>query len=180
MPRPFAAPTTARRLFCLALTIAPLACASAKAQQPSGDQDAAARFAALESRYVALLDRCAAELAAEGKQASAQLVRRLSVPEIPGRTAAVLPPEDAPDLADPIDPRVVGDKLRYMLEHAECEGAICTADCAVTGRVFMVKGGDIRWWSPWIRQDFLAEPTEWTIAEIAEAMQDLPPMPVSP
>ncbi|MCA9267739.1 MAG: hypothetical protein KDA41_04685 [Planctomycetales bacterium] len=113
MPRPFAAPTTARRLLCLALTIAPLACASAKAQQPSGDQDAAARFAALESRYVALLDRCAAELAAEGKQASAQLVRRLSVPEIPGRTAAVLPPEDAPDLADPIDPRVVAVRKHY-------------------------------------------------------------------
>lgn len=30
----------------------------------------------------------------------------------------------------PIDPRVVGEKLHYMLQFAECEGVICTPECA--------------------------------------------------
>lgn len=90
--------------------------------------------------------------------------------------------EDSPGTADlvraPEDP--AGFDVYAPHHPAPLVAWLCTADCPVTGRVFMVKGGDIRWWSPWIRQDFLAEPKEWTIAEIAEAMQDLPPMPVSP
>lgn len=30
----------------------------------------------------------------------------------------------------PIDPRVVGEKLDYMLRFSECRGVVCTADCA--------------------------------------------------
>ena len=45
----------------------------------------------------------------------------------------------------PIDPRVVGDKLRYMLEHAECEGAICTADCAAAIRRLGTPVGRLQW-----------------------------------
>lgn len=45
----------------------------------------------------------------------------------------------------PIDPRVVGDKLRYMLEHAECEGVICTADCAAAIRQLGTPVGKLKW-----------------------------------
>ncbi|MGM5034990.1 AMP-binding protein [Tardiphaga sp. 803_E3_N1_3] len=31
----------------------------------------------------------------------------------------------------PIDPRTVGEKLRFMLEHAECRGVICSSACAL-------------------------------------------------
>ncbi|MGY4299815.1 crotonobetaine/carnitine-CoA ligase [Bradyrhizobium sp. i1.4.4] len=30
----------------------------------------------------------------------------------------------------PIDPRTIGEKLRFMLQHADCRGVICTSDCA--------------------------------------------------
>jgi len=30
----------------------------------------------------------------------------------------------------PIDPRTIGEKLRFMLEHAECRGVVCSPDCA--------------------------------------------------
>ncbi|PPQ17233.1 ATP-dependent acyl-CoA ligase [Bradyrhizobium sp. AC87j1] len=30
----------------------------------------------------------------------------------------------------PIDPRTIGEKLSFMLSHAECRGVICSADCA--------------------------------------------------
>ncbi|WP_441280472.1 AMP-binding protein [Tardiphaga sp. 862_B3_N1_1] len=30
----------------------------------------------------------------------------------------------------PIDPRTMGEKLDYMLSHAECRGVICTTECA--------------------------------------------------
>jgi crotonobetaine/carnitine-CoA ligase len=32
----------------------------------------------------------------------------------------------------PIDPRTIGEKLSFMLSHAECRGVICSADCAAT------------------------------------------------
>ncbi|GLR86061.1 AMP-binding protein [Bradyrhizobium iriomotense] len=30
----------------------------------------------------------------------------------------------------PIDPRTIGEKLSFMLEHAQCRGVVCSSDCA--------------------------------------------------
>lgn len=88
--------------------------------------------------------------------------------EAPGVAEQVAKPED-PGAFDVFHPRWP----------APVAGWLASADCPVTGRVFMVKGGDVRWWTPWLRQDFLDDQREWTIAELAEAMKGLPDVPVS-
>ena len=57
---------------------------------------------------------------------------------------------------------------------------LATADCPLTGRVFMVKGGDIRPFVPWQRMPWVAEQKEFTVAEVAELMKNVPEVPVSP
>jgi NAD(P)-dependent dehydrogenase (short-subunit alcohol dehydrogenase family) len=57
---------------------------------------------------------------------------------------------------------------------------LATADCPLTGRVFMVKGGDIRPFVPWQRMPWVAEPKHFTVAEVAELMKSVPDVPVSP
>jgi hypothetical protein len=54
------------------------------------------------------------------------------------------------------------------------------ADCALTGRVFMVKGGDIRPFVPWQRAPWVAAPKHFTVQEVIELMKDVPEVPVSP
>jgi NAD(P)-dependent dehydrogenase (short-subunit alcohol dehydrogenase family) len=57
---------------------------------------------------------------------------------------------------------------------------LATRDCPLTGRVFMAKGGDIRPFVPWQRMPWIAEPREFTVAEVAELMKNVPDVPVSP
>lgn len=45
----------------------------------------------------------------------------------------------------PIDPRVVGDKLDYMLRFSECEGVICTPDCAAAISQLRAQPGALKW-----------------------------------
>ena len=86
--------------------------------------------------------------------------------EAPGVSDMVREPEDPADF-DVYHPR----------HPAPVVGWLATEDCPVTGRVFMVKGGDIRPYTPWTRQDFVAEERDFTIAEVEELMRDLPPLP---
>lgn len=45
----------------------------------------------------------------------------------------------------PIDPRVAGEKLDYMLRFSECEGVICTADCAAAVVACGASDGMLKW-----------------------------------
>ena len=57
---------------------------------------------------------------------------------------------------------------------------LAMADCPLTGRVFMVKGGDIRPFVPWQRAPWVAQPKHFTVQEVIELMKDVPDVPVSP
>lgn len=88
--------------------------------------------------------------------------------------------EGAPGVAEMVAKPAEGFDVYHPFHPAPVVGWLATADCEVTGRAFMAKGGDVRWYTPWLRQDFLDDEREWTIAELVEAMKDLPPAPVSP
>ncbi len=88
--------------------------------------------------------------------------------------------EGAPGVAEVVAKPDRGFDVYHPAHPAPLVGWLATADCEATGRVFMVKGGDIRWYTPWLRQDFLNEERDWTITDLAEAMKNLPPAPVSP
>lgn len=87
----------------------------------------------------------------------------------PGTKDLVKKPDSA-DEFDVYDPRHVSPVVAYL----------ATADCPLTGRVFMVKGGDIRPFVPWQRMPWVAEPRHFTVAEVAELMKSVPDVPVSP
>src|SRR5437016_7224894 len=53
----------------------------------------------------------------------------------------------------PIDPRTVGEKLSFMLSHAECRGVICSAECAVA--IADLRSNALSWAA------VLAEPGAW-------------------
>jgi NAD(P)-dependent dehydrogenase (short-subunit alcohol dehydrogenase family) len=87
----------------------------------------------------------------------------------PGTKDMVKRPDD-PDAFDVYDPRHVSPVVAYL----------AMADCPLTGRVFMVKGGDIRPFVPWQRMPWVAQPKHFTVAEVAELMKSVPDVPVSP
>lgn len=45
----------------------------------------------------------------------------------------------------PIDPRVVGEKLDYMLRFSESQGVVCTADCAEAVAALAERPPSLRW-----------------------------------
>jgi NAD(P)-dependent dehydrogenase (short-subunit alcohol dehydrogenase family) len=57
---------------------------------------------------------------------------------------------------------------------------LASVDCPLTGRVFMAKGGDIRPFVPWQRMPWIAEPRDFSVADVAEFMKQVPDVPVSP
>jgi NAD(P)-dependent dehydrogenase (short-subunit alcohol dehydrogenase family) len=57
---------------------------------------------------------------------------------------------------------------------------LATADCPLTGRVFMAKGGDIRPFVPWQRMPWIADKRDFSVADVAEFMKNVPEVPVSP
>jgi NAD(P)-dependent dehydrogenase (short-subunit alcohol dehydrogenase family) len=87
----------------------------------------------------------------------------------PGTKDLVKEPEE-PGAFDVYHPRHVSPVVAYL----------ATADCPLTGRVFMVKGGDIRPFVPWQRMPWVAEQKDFTVAEVAELMKNVPDVPVSP
>ena len=50
---------------------------------------------------------------------------------------------------------------------------LCTADCALTGRVFFVLGGEVRLFAPWSMAEGIEKPGRWTIEELAERLPGL-------
>jgi NAD(P)-dependent dehydrogenase (short-subunit alcohol dehydrogenase family) len=87
----------------------------------------------------------------------------------PGTKDLVKEP-DEPGAFDVYHPRHVSPVVAYLV----------SADCPLTGRVFMVKGGDIRPFVPWQRMPWVAEQKDFTVAEVAELMKNVPDVPVSP
>jgi NAD(P)-dependent dehydrogenase (short-subunit alcohol dehydrogenase family) len=57
---------------------------------------------------------------------------------------------------------------------------LASTDCTLSGRVFMAKGGDIRPFVPWQRMPWISEQRDFTVADVATFMKDVPDVPVSP
>jgi NAD(P)-dependent dehydrogenase (short-subunit alcohol dehydrogenase family) len=87
----------------------------------------------------------------------------------PGTKDLVKAPED-PSAFDVYAPHHISPVVAYLASTA----------CALTGRVFMVKGGDIRPFVPWQRMPWVAQQKDFTVAEVAELMKTVPDVPVSP
>ena len=85
----------------------------------------------------------------------------------PGTKDLVKRPDDGFDV---FGPEHVSPVVAYL----------ATQDCPLTGRVFMVKGGDIRPFVPWQRAPWVAEPKHFTVQEVIELMKNVPEVPVSP
>lgn len=89
--------------------------------------------------------------------------------ESPGTKDLVKKPDD-PDAFDVYAPHHVSPVVAYL----------ASEECTLTGRVFMVKGGDIRPFVPWQRMPWIDEQKHFTVAEVAELMKKVPDVPVSP
>lgn len=89
--------------------------------------------------------------------------------------------EDSPGTKDMVKVPDDGSFDVYGPEHISPVVAyLAMADCPLTGRVFMVKGGDIRPFVPWQRAPWVAQPKHFTVQEVIELMNDVPDVPVSP
>lgn len=111
---------------------------------------------------------CATELVRYGVRVNAisPTARTRMTEEVPGLSDLVAAPENPAEF-DIYHPR----------HPASLVGWLATKDCPVTGRVFMVKGGDIRWWTPWTRNDLYSEKDDIDIAGVGKLMEGLPPLP---
>ena len=89
--------------------------------------------------------------------------------ESPGTKDLVKQPDDPADF-DVYAPHHISPVVAYL----------AMADCPLTGRVFMAKGGDIRPFVPWQRAPWIAESKHITVQEVIELMKDVPDVPVSP
>lgn len=86
----------------------------------------------------------------------------------PGTKDLVKKPDDG--AFDVFAPHHVSPAVAYL----------ASVDCTFTGRVFMAKGGDIRPFVPWQRMPWIADQREFSVAEVAEFMKNVPDVPVSP
>jgi NAD(P)-dependent dehydrogenase (short-subunit alcohol dehydrogenase family) len=50
---------------------------------------------------------------------------------------------------------------------------LCTADCAFTGRIFFVLGGEVRLFAPWSMTEGIEKQGRWTVEELAERLPGL-------
>jgi NAD(P)-dependent dehydrogenase (short-subunit alcohol dehydrogenase family) len=64
--------------------------------------------------------------------------------------------EPGPDAFDPMDPANISPWVAYL----------STADCPITGRVFMVAGGQVHLFQPWAIIDTIEKQGRWTIEEL--------------
>ncbi len=86
----------------------------------------------------------------------------------PGTKDLVKKPDDG--AFDVFAPHHVSPAVAYL----------ASVDCTLTGRVFMAKGGDIRPFVPWQRMPWIADQREFSVADVAEFMKNVPDVPVSP
>jgi NAD(P)-dependent dehydrogenase (short-subunit alcohol dehydrogenase family) len=89
--------------------------------------------------------------------------------------------EDSPGTKDLVKKPDDGSFDVFGPEHVSPVVAyLAMADCPLTGRVFMAKGGDIRPFVPWQRAPWIAEAKHITVQEVIELMKNVPDVPVSP
>jgi hypothetical protein len=50
---------------------------------------------------------------------------------------------------------------------------LATAACETTGRVFLVRGGEVRRFDGWHDDHAVQQDTRWTVAEVATALEEL-------
>ncbi|MGB7051600.1 MAG: SDR family oxidoreductase [Acidimicrobiales bacterium] len=80
----------------------------------------------------------------------------------PGLAELVAPPAEEAAF-DSWDPANVAPLAAYL----------CTTDCAFTGRVFFVLGGEVRLFAPWSMAEGIEKPGRWTVEELAERLPGL-------
>ena len=112
---------------------------------------------------------CAKELVRYGIRvnAIAPTARTRMTMQVPGLSERVAEPEDAAefDVYHPRHPAVLA-------------GWLAAGDCETTGRVFYVNGGDLRWWTPWARNDLFSGEEFLEISDVRKIMQKLPDLEI--
>lgn len=125
--------------------------------------------------------------AAKAAIASLTMILAMEAKRIGVRVNCVVPAgrtrmtEDSPGTKDLVAKPADGSFDVYAPHHVSPVVAyLATAACPLTGRVFMAKGGDIRPFVPWQRMPWIADQREFSVAEVAELMKNVPDVPVSP
>jgi len=106
----------------------------------------------------------AQELARYGVRvnAIAPAARTRMTDQTPGLAELVAAPAEA-SAFDGWDPANVAPLAAYL----------CTAACAVTGRVFYIQGGEVRLFRPWSFGEGIEKTGRWTVEELAERLPGL-------
>jgi hypothetical protein len=78
---------------------------------------------------------------------------------VPGIADLVKAP-DSPDDFDVYHPGNVSPFVAWLAR----------ADCAVSGRVFYVKGGQIGLYEGWHHEPLVTSPARWTVADLGDAL----------
>jgi NAD(P)-dependent dehydrogenase (short-subunit alcohol dehydrogenase family) len=105
------------------------------------------------------------ELARYGVRVNALTpVARTRMTDSPGVSELVKPPED-PTAFDAYLPANVSPMV----------GWLATRECPVTGKVFYVKGSEVRLFTSWHHEPFLATQGRWTVSGIADAFSAAEP-----
>lgn len=94
--------------------------------------------------------------------AIAPAARTRMTEQTPGLSDIVKAPEDAAQF-DVWDPANISPLVAYL----------ATEDCAATGRVFFVQGGQIRNFQNWTMTDTIEKSDRWSVAELQKEMSKL-------
>jgi len=121
-------------------------------------------YGAAKAGIAAMTVIIAEELSRYGVRANAitPVARTRMTEEAPGVADIVRRPED-PAAFDVYDPANVSPLIAWLVSE----------DCPVTGKVFYVKGGEVRQFLPWHYGQQIDGGERWTVADLAEAMKPL-------
>ena len=121
-------------------------------------------YGAAKAGVAAFTTIAATELARYGVRvnALAPLARTRLTESVPGLAELVAPPAD-PEAFDPWHPANVSPLVAWL----------ASADCPVTGRIFLAHGGKVELFRPWTVERAVEKEGRWSAAELAEALPAL-------